>query len=69
MTLPSGYTLEFDDDGDPVLVPPADVTIFSAPGEGWLVTAGYMTCRDWDSESDLIAACCEYLKDIGHESS
>lgn len=35
--LPVGLTLEVDEDGDWVLCPPADVTIFSAPGEGYLI--------------------------------
>lgn len=32
-----GCTLEKDDDGDWILWPPANVTIFSAPGEGLLI--------------------------------
>jgi hypothetical protein len=35
--LPEGFTLEIDTDGDWVLCPPDDVTIFSAPGEGYLI--------------------------------
>lgn len=35
--LPNGYTLEQDQDGDWILLPPKDVTIFSAPGEGLLI--------------------------------
>lgn len=65
--LPEGYAMERDQDGDPILIPPANVTIFSEPGEGWLVTADYMQGRDWNSESDVIAACCDYLRSIGRE--
>ena len=35
--LPEGYTLAQDDDGDWILIPPPDVTIFSEPGEGLLI--------------------------------
>lgn len=35
--LPEGYSLEKDQDGDWILIPPADVTIFSVPGEGLLI--------------------------------
>ncbi len=35
--LPVGYELEQDQDGDWILWPPMDVTIFSAPGEGLLI--------------------------------
>lgn len=59
--LPTGYTLERDADGDWILIPPPDVTIFSAPGEGWLVTDCYMQGRDWCDENDVVAACLEYL--------
>lgn len=62
MQLPEGYELEQDTDGDWVLIPPADVTIFSDPGEGWIVTRDYMQGRDWDNRSDVEAACIEYLK-------
>lgn len=60
--LPDGFSIEQDQDGDWVLVPPLDVTIFSVPGEGWMVTDCYMQGRDWDSPNDIIAACQEYLK-------
>ncbi|KQM88630.1 hypothetical protein ASE67_02500 [Sphingomonas sp. Leaf23] len=59
--LPVGYELEQDIDGDWVLIPPADVTIFSMPGEGWLVAGYYMNGRDWDSRADVVAACRDYL--------
>ena len=64
--LPDGYTLEQDDDGDWWLFPPADVTIFSAPGEGWLIADDYMVRRDWNNEGDLVAACVEYLKETSN---
>lgn len=32
-----GCELEQDDDGDWILIPPEDVTIFSIPGEGYLI--------------------------------
>ncbi len=35
--LPDGFTLEQDQDGDWVLFPPANVTIFSTAGEGLLI--------------------------------
>lgn len=63
--LPDGFTLERDQDGDPVLVPPPGVAIFSAPGEGWLVTADLMKGRDWESDADVTAACLDYLAEIG----
>lgn len=44
LKLPEGYTLEQDGDGDWILVPPEDVTIFSQPGEGLLIgTCDYDT--------------------------
>lgn len=61
MELPTGYTIEADQDGDYWLFPPPDVTIFSVPGEGWLVTEDFMAGRDWDQPSDVTAACIEYL--------
>lgn len=51
--LPIGYSLEQDQDGDWILVPPEDVTIFSVPGEGLLIG----TC---DRETAL-ADALEYL--------
>ena len=62
--LPSGYTLERDQDGDPILVPPADIIIFSEPGEGWLIQASYMDGRSWESDDDCIAACVDYLRTL-----
>jgi hypothetical protein len=59
--LPTGYEVEQDGDGDWLLVPPADVTIFSTPGEPWLVTDDYMRGGDWDSRTDVTAACVQYL--------
>ena len=59
-----GCTLEQDIDGDWVLRPPITVTIFTVPGEGWLVTRDYMQGRDWDSRSDVLSACEEYLSTI-----
>jgi hypothetical protein len=56
--------LEQDDDGDWVLIPPVDRTIFTVPGEGWLVTDYYMRGRDWDCRADVEAACSEYLAGI-----
>lgn len=63
--LPEGFTVEQDYDGDWILCPPDGVTIFSDPGEGWLVTADYMQGRSWENQADVIAACCEYLAAIG----
>lgn len=60
-TLPAGYELEQDSDGDWVLIPPADITIFSVPGEGWLVTDDFMVSRDWNSRADVEAACLDFL--------
>jgi hypothetical protein len=60
----AGYSIERDSDGDPFLVPPVSVTIFSEPGEGWLVTADYMQGRDWDNDVDVEAACIEYLAEL-----
>ena len=37
--LPDGYFVERDSDGDFVLIPPPDVTIFSEPGEPVLLGA------------------------------
>lgn len=37
LELPPGYSLDQDSDGDWVLIPPADVTIFSVPGEPLLI--------------------------------
>lgn len=37
--LPPGYELVLDRDGDWILTPPEDVTIFSMPGEGLLIGA------------------------------
>jgi hypothetical protein len=48
-----GYCVERDSDGDWVLIPPEDVTIFSAPGEGVLLGA--------QSESDAFAEAIDYL--------
>lgn len=59
--LPEGFDLEQDQDGDWWLFPPVDVTIFSVPGEGWLVTDDYMVGRDWNKQSDVEAACLDYL--------
>jgi hypothetical protein len=59
--LPAGYSLEPDADGDFWLYPPEDVTIFSVPGEGWLVTDSYMTGRDWKNPAHVEAACLDYL--------
>ena len=64
-TLPEGFTFERDGDGDPVLIPPPEVVIFSEPGEGWLVQAAYMVGRDWESDADCEAACVDYLRAIG----
>lgn len=36
-TLPPGFELEQDEDGDWVLIPPPDVTIVSEPGEPLLI--------------------------------
>lgn len=64
-SLPPGFDLEKDSDGDWVLIPPPDVTIFSAPGEGWIVTRDYMTERDWGNRFDVLDACNEYLRTRG----
>lgn len=48
--LPDGYTLEKDDDGDWVLVPPEGVTIFSTPGEGLLIGV----CTEDEALSDAL---------------
>ena len=62
--LPIGYSLDRDDDGDYWLVPPSSVTIFSEPGEPWLVTDDHMVGRDWLRQEDVMAACCDYLAAI-----
>lgn len=62
--MPVGYSLEQDGDGDWILVPPGDVTIFSVPGEGWLVCDSWMVGRDWGRRDHVIAACVEYLAHI-----
>ena len=36
-SLPDGFELAKDEDGDWVLIPPPDVTIFSEPGEPLLI--------------------------------
>lgn len=36
-SLPDGFELVEDEDGDWVLIPPSDVTIFSEPGEPLLI--------------------------------
>ena len=59
--LPMGYRLTCDADGEWILTPPDGVTIYSEPNEGWIVTAEAMKGRDWDSRSDVIAACLEYI--------
>lgn len=51
-----GYSIEQDDDGDWVLIPPENVTIFSVPGEGVLLSAS--------NESDALAEALNYL--AGH---
>ena len=63
-TLPEGYDLEQDQDGDWWLFPPESVTIFSVPGEGWLVTDDYMNGRDWNNRNDILKACIDYLAAI-----
>lgn len=65
--LPPGFMIERDQDDDPILIPPANVTIFSEPGEGWLVTDYFMQGRDWSNDADVISACCEYLRSINWE--
>lgn len=57
MTLPLGYSLDRDADGDWVLTPPADVTIFSEPGEGLLIG----DCTREEAEADAL----EHLAAIG----
>ena len=64
-SIPADFSLEQDDDGDWILFPPVDATIFSIPGEGWLVTDAFMQGRDWGCEADVAAACAEYLDSIG----
>jgi hypothetical protein len=49
--LPPGYHLEQDSDGDWLLVPPNDVTIFSEPGEPLLI--GH--CDRADAMADALA--------------
>lgn len=70
-SLPEGFTLEQDDDGDWLLIPPQTVTIFSVPGEPWMITTDFMQGRDWDNQSDLVAASLDYLnlvaKDMAHD--
>lgn len=39
MAMPDGYEVCLDSDGDWVLIGPADVTIFSVPGEPVLLAA------------------------------
>lgn len=39
ITLKFGCSVEQDSDGDWVIVPPLDVTIFSVPGEPFLLAA------------------------------
>jgi hypothetical protein len=50
-----------DDDGDWLLVPPAEITVFSEPGEPWLVTDDAMRGADWSSTEDVRRACGRYL--------
>lgn len=59
--LPAGYAIERNNEGYPILLPPENVTIFSEPGEGWLITDDFLVGRDWNCDSDCIAACVEYL--------
>lgn len=54
--LPEGFTVERDSDGDWVLVPPEDVTIFSVPGEGYLLDA--------ETEDEARSAAITYLRSI-----
>lgn len=49
-TLPAGYTLEQDQDGDWLLCPPDDVTLFSEPGEPLLIG----TCDEETALSDAL---------------
>lgn len=65
--LPDGYHIEFDVEGDAWLIPPTDVTIFSQPGEAWLITDDYMSGRDWNKAADLTAASLAYLADLVRE--
>jgi len=62
--LPEGFSVEKDNDGDLWLLPPQDVTIFSAPGEGWLITDDYMQGRDWNDRQHVAEACRLYLAEV-----
>lgn len=55
--LPTGFSLEEDQDGDWVLIPPESITIFSVPGEGFLI--GHC-----DKETAL-ADAIEHLSSLG----
>jgi len=50
-------SLELDSDGDWILWPPTDVTIFSAPGEGFLIGR----CDEATARRDAE----EYLAELG----
>lgn len=55
--LPKGYSVERDSDGDWVLIGPADVTIYSVPGEPVVL---------WDArdEAEATDMALEYLTSI-----
>ena len=64
--LPRGFSVEQDSDGDWLLVPPANVTIFSEPGEPWLVTDDYMGSSDWTDPEAVTAGCVQFLGANGY---
>lgn len=61
--LPAGYYVTRDDDGDWVLIPPADQTIFSEPGEPLLLAEGFLL--EDDTKKAAVAAAQQHLTSIG----
>ena len=61
MKLPFDCTVERDSDGDWVICPPDNVTIFSVPGEGYLLAAS--------TEEDAVQEAQAYLAGITEEEA
>lgn len=61
MNLKFGCVVEQDSDGDWIICPPADVKIFSVPGEAVLLRS--------TSEADAIKEAKEYLSAISDEET
>lgn len=54
--LGGGFTLGRDDDGDFWLIPPADVIVFSAPGEALLLVSGDETTAEAEARAEMALA-------------